>query len=140
VAAEFSEILDEVADAMGVAGAPIRGIRAWIRRDEGRNLLRDLQREVEARWSDEPTRSDVYQQIARHLQDARLWTHFAAAAEGDAAALEEVGAYLATHLGTESRAASEEVAEIVVEVLANHVVRAQTNPRGGDGCCRPTAA
>jgi hypothetical protein len=121
-------ILDEISDAMGVAGAPIKGVRVWMRRDEGRNLLRELQREVDKRWRDQPTRSDVYNQIARHLQKPELWVPFSAVVEGDADALEEVRAYLRAHLGTESQHGSEEVAEVVAEVLANYLGRAQTSP------------
>jgi hypothetical protein len=129
VADDLFEILDAVSGAAGVAGAPIRGVRAWMRRDEGRNLLRELQREVERRWSDEPTRSDVYDQIARHLQRPELWIPFSAVVEGDADALDEVRAYLATHLGTESRAGSAEVADVLAEVLAHQLGRAQTTPQ-----------
>jgi hypothetical protein len=129
VADDLFEILAAVSDAMGVAGAPIKGVRAWMRRDEGRNLLRELQREVDERWSDKATRSDVYEQIARHLQQPELWVPFSAVVEGDAAALDEVRAYLRAHLGTESRHGSEQVADVVVEVLANHLGRAQTNPQ-----------
>jgi hypothetical protein len=129
VADDFFDILGQVSDAMGIAGAPIKGIRAWLRRDEGRNLMRELQREVEKRWSDEPTRSDVYHQIARHLQEPELWVPFSAVVEGDAAALDEVRGYLRAHLGTESRHESEQVANVVIDVLANHVGRAQTSPQ-----------
>lgn len=129
MADDFFDILGEVCDAMGVAGAPIKGIRAWMRRDEGRNLLRGLQREVDRHWSDEPTRSDVYHQIARHLQEPELWVPFSAVAEGDADALDDVRTYLRARLGTESRHGSEQVADVVVDVLANHLGRAQTSPQ-----------
>jgi hypothetical protein len=49
-----------------------------------------LQRDLDARWSGEPARSDVYQQIARHVHEPALAAPWSRLVEGDAAALDEV--------------------------------------------------
>jgi NADPH-dependent ferric siderophore reductase len=103
VADDFFDIVSEISEGAGLAGAPARGIRAFLRRDEARNLMRSVQREIEARWAEHEFRSDVYEQVARHLQNPVFAGPFEAAAHGDADALEAVRVFLANHLGTESR-------------------------------------
>jgi hypothetical protein len=125
---ELMKVLGNVADGMGVAGAPIRGTRAWWRRDEARNLLRDIKRELDERWDDHPTRSDAYEQLARVAHRPELSDAFEAAVEGDTVALDRVRAYLSEHLGSESAASSCAIAEVVAEVVAHRLGRAQRSP------------
>jgi hypothetical protein len=129
VADELWDTLGKVADGAGVAGAPLRLIDRWRRRDAAKNLLREIQREFDSRWSDQPTRSDLYEQFSRLIVGPELWPAFEAVTQGDAAALERVKTYLAANLGVESRAAAKEVAAAIADVLAGHVGRAQRDPQ-----------
>jgi hypothetical protein len=125
MADELLQVLGSIADGLGVAGAPVKGVRAWIRRDEARNLLRDVQRELDERWGDDQLRADLYEQVARHLASPQIWPAFEAVTRGDADALEDVREYLSAHLGVESRAGASEVAEVISDVLVQHLGRAQ---------------
>src|SRR3954452_2417878 len=73
VADELWDTLGKVADGAGVAGAPVRLINRWRRRDAARNLLREIQGEFDSRWSDQPTRSDLYEQFSRLVVGPELW-------------------------------------------------------------------
>jgi hypothetical protein len=127
MADDLFDALAKAADGMGVAGAPVRAFQAWLRRDSTKNLLRDLERELDAQWRDHPSRSDLFEQIARHMSDPRLHVPVEHVTEGDAEALEAVRSYLAANLGTETPVASEEVATVITSILERHVGRAQTS-------------
>ena len=129
MADDLFDVLGPASEAMGVAGAPLKGIRMWLRRDEARNLGRSLKRELDVLWSDTPERADVYEQVARLLLDARLSAPFKRLAQGEAAAIGEVRTFLSDNLGTESREGSQQVAAVIAEVLANYVGRAQADPQ-----------
>jgi hypothetical protein len=128
MADELLSAISAAADGAGLASVPVKAIRAWVRRDEARNLMRELQGELENRWPDQATRGDVYQQIARLMQDSRLWVPFQAVVAGDARALAEIRTFLTEHIGAESAAGAEEVAVAVTDALAAHVGRAQRTP------------
>ena len=125
MADELWDVIGKVADGAGAAGTPVRLIDRWRRRDPAKNLLREIRSEFDARWGDEPTRSDLYEQFSRLVVGPELWPAFQAASRGDAAALERVKTYLAANLGGESRAAARDLASAIADVLARHVRRAQ---------------
>src|SRR3954470_15864626 len=98
---------------MGAAGAPIKAARAWWRRDEARNLLREIKVELDDRWGDDPVLSDAYEQVAHLVMRPEVAEAFDAAVVGDVDALDRVREYLSEHVGSDSSGSSREVAAIV---------------------------